>query len=169
MYKATQLVMAMLLMAGTALADDAVAPPESMCGIVKQLVAGHHNGFKELRGNHANTRYGDIWKAKYDVIGKDCEIWRSGNVKTHYVCTRSAPSKEVADDYYNEARQTLRECLDKDWSETDAPRKLATGVKATFSRPGEQAAIEIHEIKVDGIFKDQWTIYYIVGEPTEKL
>lgn len=142
-------------------------PP--ICDVVQQLLEEHADGFKKLRGTHANTRYGDIWKAKYDVVGSGCEVWRIGKGNTHYVCTRSAPTKEVADDYYVQARETARNCLGKDWAEAEAPRKMAVGVKTTFARPDEKAAVEIHEVKVDGLFKDQWTIYYIMGEPTEKL
>lgn len=141
----------------------------STCDVVHALVQGHATGFEKLRSNRAQTPYGDIWKARYDVVGSGCEIWQSGKGNTHYVCTRSAPDKATADGYYNAARDTVRGCLGSDWKETEEPRKLGVGVKSTFSKSGEKAAVLIHEVQSDGVLKQQWTIYYMVGEPNENL
>lgn len=162
-------IVAIGLLANTALAAETQAAP-SICDVIGKLLGEHTTGFKTLRGNHANTRLGDIWKAKYNVVGNDCEIWRSGTkANMHYVCTRSAPGKAVADDYYQQARDTVRGCQLSGWTETELPRPGNAGVKTRFSATDGNVAIEIHEAKVSGVFKDQWTIYYILGEPLEKL
>jgi hypothetical protein len=170
--KACLLTLAGLISACVPVADkhlNDVATNMSTCEVVNAIVRGHANGFEKLRGNRTYTPYGDIWKARYDVVGSGCEIWQSGRGDTHYVCTLSAPDKATADGYYNAARDALRSCLGTTWQETEQPRKLAVGVKSTFNKPDEKAVIAIHEIQNDGLLKQQWTVYYIVGEPNDSL
>lgn len=141
----------------------------SLCEKVQALIAGHADGFQQLRGAYRSTRYTDIWTARYDVIGKGCEIWRPGNGSTHYVCTRTAPDRATADTYYDESRQVLRGCLGPAWSERETPRKLGVGMKTVFSKPGETATVAVHKIETGGVVRDQWTLYYFVGEPNDQL
>lgn len=141
----------------------------SMCEVIDTLIEGHATGFESLRGTHNDTPYGDIWKARYDVVGSGCEIWRSGHGNTHYVCTRSAPDKATADIYYRDALNTVRGCLGAEWKDIETPRKLGVGVKTTFKEPAKKAAVIVHEIQTNGLFKEQWTIYYVVGEPNSSI
>lgn len=153
--------------ADSALAEKARQMP--VCDQLQALIAGHADGFARLRGEYRNTRYTDIWSARYDMIGKGCEIWRTGTGSTHYVCTRTAPDRDTADVYYSESLATARSCLGPDWNEKETPRKLGTGVKTVFSRPADKTTVAIHEIQTDGIFKKQWTLYYFVGETNDQL
>lgn len=162
----------LMLMVENAFADADFAKNAatmSACDIVSSLISEHKKGFASLRGSRADTQYAVIWKAKYNAVGDSCEIWQSGKGNTHYVCTRSAPTKQVADDYYSKAREKGQSCLGNEWSASEAPRKLGDGTKTTFSKEGLNTVVEIHEIKVEGVFKDQWSIYYIVGEPSTRL
>lgn len=162
-----------LICAGCAPTSDrqieAAAAKLSLCEKVEALIHGHANGFEQLRGSYRSTPYTDIWNARYDVIGKGCEIWRTGTGSTHYVCTLTAPDLATADNYYRESREQLRGCLGPDWTEQETPRKLGVGVKTVFSKPGEKATLAVHKIQTGGVVKDQWTLYYFVGEPNDQL
>lgn len=133
------------------------------CEVVKTLIGEHKTGFKSLRGARTETTHMVIFKAKHDVVGDGCEIWESGDHSMHYVCTRSSPSKAVADDYYKTARERAHACLDESWKESEAARKEG-GIKTVFKKPGVSTSVELHKVKVEGFLKDQWTIYYVIGD-----
>ena len=143
----------------------------SSCDKIDALVAGQPNGFPQLRGALTQTRYGEIWRARYDMVGKGCEVWRGGGSGGYsYVCQRPAPDRDSGDRYYNAARDTARNCLaDKGWLEREQPRKLGVGLKTVFSKPGLDTVVAVHLIRTDGLFDNQWSVYYMVGLPNERL
>lgn len=134
---------------------------DAQCPALRKLVQGYADGFKALRGEREGPR-SVVWQARFDAIGRGCEIWTGGEA-AHYVCIRSAPNKAVADEYYEKARSTLRDCLGTAWRERELPRRQGAGTKAVFSNPDEKATIVVHEIRNEGLLRDQWTIYYLVG------
>jgi hypothetical protein len=163
-----------LLLALAACVPSASQPPSDFarlpaCDQVRALIAEHASGFPSLRGAHTGTRYGDIWNARHDVVGKGCEIWRAGSGATHYVCTRTAPDETTADLHYQRDRALLRGCLGPAWREREKPLESGAGVRTIFSDADTPAAISIHKLHSRGGLRTQWTIYYLVGEPTDRL
>lgn len=138
------------------------------CEIVGALIQSHRDGFAPLRGAKTTTSRLDIWRARYNLVGRDCQIWQSGQGQTHYVCSQSAPSDEIAQLYYDDAKIQARACLASEWQEKEVPRKLGTGQRTLFSKTGESAAVALHKIKVEGL-RDQWGVYFIIGEPSGAL
>ena len=151
-------------------AEDFSKKPQTMpmCDVVKSLIAEHKNGFESLRGGLLMKKEFTIWQARYHVVGNGCEIWESDREDTFYVCTRSAPTEDIAKEYYNTSRERFRACLGKEWTEAEVPRQSG-GKKTTFSNKDSKAAFEIHEVKIDGIRGDQWTIYYLAGGAPKSL
>ena len=139
------------------------------CDKVKALIAGYGDGFQVLQGQRRSTRYGDMWSARYDVVGKGCEIWRLGDNSTYYVCNRIAPDQETAAHYYDEARELLHSCLDQDWRETEAPRAANGNLKTVFATASTRATFSVRAIKTEGVFKQQWSVYYWVGDQHDQL
>ncbi len=143
----------------------------STCGKIDALIEGQAKGFPQLRGAQTRTPYGEIWEARYNLIGKDCEVWRGGSAGSYsYVCHRAAPDRPSADLYYNAAREAARNCLTgKGWQEVEQARKLGVGFKTVFSKPGLSTVVAVHLIRTDGVFDNQWAIYYLVGLPNDRL
>lgn len=62
-----------------------------------------------------------------------------------------------------------RGCLAADWQQAEQPRKLGVGTKTVFSKPGLDTVVAVHMIRTDGIFDNQWAVYYLVGLPNDRL
>lgn len=155
----------LLLVAESAIAEDDFSKKTktmSTCDVVKSLIAEHRNGFESLRGRRLVAKEVTIWQARYHVVGNGCEIWNSDREDAFYVCTRSAPTEDVANEYYSNSREKFRACLGKQWTEAEVPRQ-GGGTKTTFSHGDSKLAFEIHEVKVEGVRGSQWTIYYLAG------
>jgi len=142
----------------------------SNCEKINALIEGQPKGFPQLRGAYTRTPYGDIWQARYDLVGKGCEVWRGGAAGSYsYVCHRAAPDRDSGDLYYNAANQIARNCLSSEWQAKEEPRKIGVGLKTVFSKPGTNTIVAVHLIRTDGVFDNQWAIYYMVGIPNDRL
>jgi hypothetical protein len=147
----------------------AKADSMTACEKVNVLIASYSDGFQVLQGQRRSTRYGDMWIARYDVVGKGCEVWRLGDNSTYYVCNRIAPDQETAAHYYDEARELLHSCLGPDWRETEAPRSANSALKTVFATAATKATFSVRAIKTEGLFKQQWSVYYWVGDQHDQL
>ena len=133
------------------------------CQKIDALINEYNNNFERVKGEKIQSRASNIWKAKHHLIGQDCQVWSWGKDKTTYSCSTSAPSKEVAFEYYNNAKSKAAECLGEAWSLEEAKRNKDEGMKAEFSSSNSQAIVATHVVPTQGLFKSEWTVYYYVG------
>lgn len=148
------------------------APPQRTvdmppCEALNTLLAGHANGFAELRGERSAGERLPVWRARYDLVGEHCRIWENAAGKAHYVCNEAYPEEVVALERYDNARTLVRGCLGGEWTVRERPRQLGQGVRTLFQKGEGEVAIELHKQRMDGLLRDHWTVYLLLGEPTE--
>lgn len=141
----------------------------SNCEKVLALVDEHPNQFSKLRINSKNTGAITIWDARHHLVGNNCQVWGWGKGKTDYMCSKTAPNKAIAEDYFNTAKQLTQSCIGNSWTLTERARKVGTGIKAVFSRPDSPTVVAVHAVETKGLFKDEWTAYFFVGDTNDDI
>jgi len=146
-----------------ALEEQDLIPVINPCEKIDALISEYDNSFDRIKLNVINTRISKIWKAKYHLVGSDCQVWAWGNQSTTYACSTATPNEEVAQEYFDRAIQTARSCLSDSWQLTKQPRNNNSGYKAEFSQSKNDVMVSIHMVPTAGLFKSEWTVYYYVG------
>lgn len=150
-------------------AMDSQVAALSPCEKVQALVKGHEKGFPNLRTTQSTTRYMNIWRARYHLVGSDCQVWGWANDKFSYVCSLTEPNKEVSMEHFTQAKAAAASCLGEGWTLKEGPRKQGEGVRAQFSRAGSSTVISVMAVASPNLFKTEWRTYYFVGDPTDAL
>lgn len=158
------LLLCITLLSGCELPGDshmqAEADSLSTCEKVERLLAGYHEHFDALKGPQLSRRYMDIWAAKVNAIGEDCQIWKSGSHST-YMCARNAPNPEIAREWLQQAEQSLGACL-ANWQREQSQRHDQPGFQGVvWSQPGKTAAVGVELVPTRG---NQYTLYYFIGD-----
>ena len=144
-------------------ADDGRPKVYNACQKIDALLSEYENNFDRVKGDKIQSRAGNIWKAKHHLIGQDCQVWAWGKNRTTYSCSTSAPSKDVAFEYFNNAKSKAAQCLGDSWSLEESARNKDEGRKAEFSSAKSKAIVATHVVPTQGLFKSEWTVYYYVG------
>jgi hypothetical protein len=141
----------------------------SSCEKVLALVDEHPNQFSQLRLNSKSTGAITVWDARYHLVGNSCQVWGWGKGKNDYVCSKTAPNKAIAQEYFDTAKQLTSSCIGDNWTLSEQPRKVGTGIKAVFSRESSPTVIAVHAVETKGLFKDEWTTYFFVGASNKDI
>jgi len=167
--------LAVVVLACVGLAGCVAAPPSgsvvaglSPCEIVQALVDSHADGFTQLRGPQSDNRFADVWTAKHHAVGNHCEVWGSGRNQFVYICSRSLPNAAAAQQEYESASTTVRECLGGEWRESVQDRGDERGEFTRFARAADGVAVTIQKVRSDSLLRDQWTIHYLVGDQSAR-
>lgn len=139
------------------------SPVTRPCDKIDALINGYNNNFDNIKLKSKETRIGQIWLAKYHLVGDSCQIWSAGKGMSTYSCNVTADSEEQANDYFNFAKQTTEECLGETWHMDIQPRKDNKGSKVQFTNSDSDLTIASHMVPTSSLFKSQWTVYYYVG------
>ena len=146
-------------------AQKKLAPVTNPCAKISLLIKAYDDGFEQIKTTKVQTRASNTWKAKYNIIGENCHIWTLGKTKTTYSCNITADNKMTAETYYQNAQQTIQQCLGDEWQMTEQPRKADNGRKSTFTTSDSQLSLSAHIVPLDSLFSEKWTIYYYIGSP----
>jgi len=146
---------------------DAKVAALTTCEKVNALVKGHQQGFPHLRMTLTNSRYMEVWKARYHLVGDGCQVWGWGSGRFSYMCSLTEPGQEVAMEHFNQAKAKTRECLSQDWIMKEGPRDAGEGVKAEFTKTGEKTVVTLIAASSPTVFKTEWKTYYLVGDPSD--
>lgn len=136
----------------------------SQCEQVKALIKSHKKGFEIIRARKTNTKFADIWEAKYHLVGKGCQILRWKNNKYSYMCSVTSPGEEVAMERYTMAKSQVSSCLGEGWTLNEKPRPAKNGMIAIYSHKDHKTAVATHAFETNGIFNHEWTNYVYVGD-----
>ncbi len=148
---------------------DAKVAAMTPCERLQGLIQGHAKGFPLLRLQKTQAKLLDVWKARYHLVGDSCQVWVWGQGQSSYMCSLSSPNQETAMAYYEKAKQAASECLGSDWHLEEGKRKLGEGMKAQYSHANEATAVGVQAVATPGLFKDEWTTYFFVGNPNDAL
>jgi len=149
--------------------SDKPKSDEQLCSQVKKLLTQHNMGFSEIKGKLVATQYMDIWEAKYNLVGKDCQVWRWSNAKQAYMCSVNVPNEEMAIQKVNKAVSFTKQCLGNAWVLENIERTETGAYRSIFSNSGLDTVASIHRVKTEGLFKSEWTVYYFIGERDQSL
>lgn len=144
-------------------------PEAALCQQVKQIVNQHKNGFEQIKGQIQLTKNMDIWEAKYQLVGKNCQIWHWSNGKQVYMCSLTVPDKETADIKINNAISFTKKCLGKKWKHENIQRNNSESSRNIFSKQDEKTVASIHGVNTKGLFRSEWTVYYFIGDRDKTL
>lgn len=133
------------------------------CEKINELINEYGNDFNKIKSSVINTRVSRIWKAKYNLVGDNCQVWAWGNNRHTYSCSNTAPNKEVADYYFKNAKDTAKSCLGSDWSVKESARNNDNGYKVEFKNKDSDLMLAAHMVPTANLFKSEWTIYYYIG------
>ncbi len=147
---------------------QAKADAMPVCEKIDRLVSSYHQGFEPVRGRNTSDRFMMIWDAKVNAAGDNCEVWQTGAGKTSYVCTRIAPNKDVAEQWYDSDISNINTCM-SDWVREDLPRQDGPGRRTVWSQPGKNPQVSAHVFPTRGVFKEHWTLYYFVGDRDDRF
>jgi len=146
-----------------------IVSEEQLCSQVKQLITQHNKGFSSIKGSLASNQYMDVWKAKYHLVGNDCQVWRWADGKQAYMCSVSVPNKESAIEKVNKAVDFSKQCLGNNWTMENIERKETGAYRSIFSKSGLNTVASVHRVKTEGLFKSEWTVYYFIGDRDRSL
>ena len=135
------------------------------CEKIDGLVSAYTDNFNALKGMEISKRYMGIWSAKVNAMGQDCQVWLSGDKKASYMCSRSAPSEEVAMGWFDDAMAVMGPCL-SDWKQEKLKRKDGPGLRTVWSKPGNYPAVTAHVFPVRG---KHWSVYVFVGDRDDRF
>lgn len=147
------------------IAEKTIAPVSNPCQKISALLREYENGFEPIKLTNIKAKASNTWKAKYNLVGENCHIWSWGGNKTTYACNISSSNEETAQQYYQNAIKTTKQCLNNEWKVTEEPRNNDDGIKTTFTNKDSKASISAHYVPLDSVFSKSWTIYYYVGKP----
>lgn len=153
---------ALLLSACTMPGDPALqarADQMSACEKIEALVNAYDNHFDGIKGPVLSQRFLDIWAARVDAVGRDCQVWKSAS-HTTYMCTRNAPGKEVGEEWFERAAAEMGQCQGG-WQRQAVTIAEGAGKGAVWMRSGTSASIGLQLVPVSG---RHWTLYYFVGD-----
>jgi len=147
------------------IAQNKLSPVTNPCTKISLLVKAYDTGFEEVKLTRVKKSVTNTWKAKYNIIGENCHIWTLGNAKATYSCNISTDDKVMAETYYQNAQQTIQQCLGDEWQMAEQPRKNDNGRISTFTSSISQVSLSTHIVPLDSLFSEKWTIYYYIGSP----
>jgi hypothetical protein len=150
-----------------------VMPTSNACAKLNVLKAGYSDDFSQLKGTKVSSRASDIWKAKYQLFGKNCQVFSWGGKQHTYSCSIVAPDEDTANQYYENAKNVTQQCLGPTWQAEEFQRKHNDGVKTVFTEKSDELKNKVtfstHLVSSPGVFSKTWTLFYYVGnmqEPT---
>jgi len=144
-----------------------IMPTTNACAKLKLLKTAYHDDFTQLKEIKVGGRVSNIWKAKYQLFGENCQVFSWGEKKHTYSCSLIAPDEETAQRYYQGAKRVTQECLGEKWTLEEHDRVHDDGMKTSFTnydnKSSEKLTFSTHLVPTSGLFSTTWAIFYYVG------
>lgn len=146
-----------------------IMPTTNPCTKLNLLKNAYNDDFQSIKEMKVGARTSNIWRAKYQLFGQDCQVFSWGGSQQTYSCRLKAPDEESAKQYYQNAKTITQQCLGETWGLDESERAHDDGVKTIFTNTNENVSFSTHLVPTSGLFSTSWTLYYYVGnnkEPT---
>ena len=82
------------------IAQQQLEPVSNPCQKINFLMNAYQNNFEQLKETSVKARVGNIWQAKYHLIGENCTIWSWDANQTTYSCNTIEVDEVTAKNYY---------------------------------------------------------------------
>lgn len=150
--------------------SDNIMPTTNACAKLNLLKSAYHDDFNQIKEIKMGARVSNIWRAKYQLFGENCQVFSWGGNAHNYSCSLVAPDEETAENYYQSAKRVTQQCLGEEWLLNESKRKHDDGMKAVFlndkANPEQQVSFSTHLVATEGLFSTKWSIFYYVGNST---
>jgi hypothetical protein len=154
----------------TKIADN-IMPTTNACAKLNLLKSAYYTDFESLKEIKTSSRASNIWRAKYQLFGENCQVFSWGGKQHNYSCRLVAPDEKTAQKYYQSAKKVTQECLGEQWVLDESNRAHDDGMKTSFTnhgaKPNENLTFSTHLVPSSGIFSTTWTIFYYVGNSSQ--
>jgi len=148
-----------------------IMPTTNPCTKLELLKTAYYDDFEQLKEIKVRGRVSNIWKAKYQLFGENCQVFSWGGKQHTYSCNLVAPDEETAQHYYQGAKRVTQQCLGDEWKLEESERNHDDGMKASFinhgAKPSEKVTFSTHLVPTSGLFSTTWTVFYYVGNTTQ--
>ena len=142
-------------------------PTTNACAKLELLKNAYHDDFTQLKEIKVGARVTNIWKAKYQLFGENCQVFSWGGEQHTYSCSLVAPDEVTAQRFYQSAKKVTKECLGDTWKLEETSRKHDAGMKTSFTNndaePNQKVEFSTHLVPTSGLFSTTWTLFYYVG------
>ena len=149
-----------------------IMPTTNPCLKLDLLKSAYADGFEQLKDIKVGARVSNIWRAKSQLFGDNCQVFSWGGNQQTYSCHLVAPDEQSAKKYYDNAKNITQQCLGDAWQLQESSRNNDEGMKATFTNnnatPSEQVSFSAHLVPESTVFSTTWSIYYYVGNNKAK-
>ncbi|TYK66367.1 hypothetical protein [Colwellia echini] len=146
-------------------------PTTNACAKLELIKNDYYTNFSSLKSEEIVGRMSNMWKAKYQLFGENCQIFSWGGAQHTYSCNVIAPDEEAAKKYYENAKKVTQQCLGDEWKFEESNRARDNGLKATFTNvdasPKDLVTFSTQLIPSPGLFSTTWTLYYYIGNIQE--
>lgn len=166
-FRVTSILSISALLSACASAPESFETQYTPCETLDLLIKGHSTNFDALKVGQKSSKKMTVWKAKYNAIGENCQIWEWGAGSSTYTCNEVFPNETLALEKYNAQNEGIQTCLNDTWQAHEEPRSMAKGMRTVYSKPGQKTHVALHVIETKDLLKKVWTVYYFVGD-TEK-
>ncbi len=139
---------------------DNLTPCEKMDGLITEF----DNRFDALKDIKVQNSYLDVWTAKYNVFGDNCQVTSFNNQTVTYQCQESYKDQQQAVAMHQQAVELTRQCLTKknNWLETQ--KESETSLRTTFVLDDKSPVISVYTSKTLSKIKT-WSTSLEVGKP----
>ena len=148
-----------------------IMPATNVCSKLALLKSAYYDDFSQLKETNLKGRVTNIWRAKYQLFGENCQVFSWGGKQHTYSCSLVASDEESAQEYYQSAKKVTQECLGNEWSLEESKRTHDDGMKTSFiehdAQPNEKVTFSTHLVPTSGFFSTTWTVYYYVGNSSK--
>ena len=139
---------------------------EQQCHSLTEIFNKSLNGFRSIREDPRYHNKVTHWKTRYHLIDGSCDIWQWSD-KYSYICSKSVPDKQMAENLYNDASRVISYCLNKNhipWEQKQAVLDNQS-IESRYSIEGLMRG-SLRKVNTGGLFRDSWTVYFRVDSPT---
>ena len=139
---------------------DNLTPCEKMDG----LIAAYDNRFEALKDTKVKTPYLDVWSAKYNVFGNNCQVTSFNNQTVTYRCQENYKDQQQAVAMHKQAVELTRQCLTKNSNWLETQKESETSLRTTFVLDDKSPVISVYTSKTLSKIKT-WSTSLEVGKP----
>jgi hypothetical protein len=148
-----------------------IMPTTNACTKLELLKSAYYDDFSQLKEIKVSSRVSNMWKAKYQLFGENCQVFSWGGKQHTYSCRLVAPDEETAQKYYQNAKKITQQCLGEKWVLEESNRAHDDGMKTSFTNhnanPSKKVTFSTHLVPSSGLFSTTWTIFYYVGNSSQ--
>lgn len=134
------------------------------CEKINALVTAYDNDFKKIKLKVVSTPISQRWTAKYNLVGNDCHIISWGNQVTTYSCKLEVPNEDVAQQYFDVAKNETKACIGDSWKMTESLINNEEGLRVAFDNADKGMSISAQMVPTGGLLKSSWSVYYNIGD-----